>query len=97
MVSVQDITLDHKAKRWPDITNESSLKEFMESSNRAGVDVRLYLAEYQGSPAPGMIETLGGGLRLDPRFFHWASTVKGMSSRLRQDTGRRTLVWGSVY
>ena len=77
VVSVLDITQDASTKRWPDINNELDLKRFMEAPNRDGVSVRLYMAEYQGSPASGLIETLGGGLKLDPRFFQWSIHSKG--------------------
>jgi hypothetical protein len=77
VVSVLDITQESKTIRHPDIDNELDLKKFMEASNRDGVDVRLYMAEYQGEPASGLIETLGAGLKLDPRFFQWAIHSKG--------------------
>jgi len=77
VVSVLDITQDGAPKRWPDIHNELDLKRFMESPNRGGVSVRLYMAEYQSCPASGLIETLGGGLKLDPRFFQWSIHSKG--------------------
>jgi hypothetical protein len=77
IVSVLDITQDAATKRWPDIDNELDLKRFMEAPNRDGVSVRLYMAEYQGNPASGLIETLGGGLKLDPRFFQWSIHSKG--------------------
>jgi hypothetical protein len=77
VVSVLDITVDATTKRWPDIHNELDLKGFMEAPNRDGVSVRLYMAEYQGEPASGLIETLGGGLKLDPRFFQWSINSKG--------------------
>jgi hypothetical protein len=34
--------------------------------------VRLYLVEYNDCPATCVIEALGGGLKLDPRFFNWS-------------------------
>ncbi|PMD37823.1 hypothetical protein L207DRAFT_584747 [Hyaloscypha variabilis F] len=77
VVSVLDITQNATKKRWPDIHNELDLKKFMEAPNRDGVSVRLYMAEYQGCPASGLIETLGGGLNLDPRFFQWSIHRKG--------------------
>jgi hypothetical protein len=77
VVSVLDITRDAVTKRWPDIHNELDLKRFMEAPNRDGVTVRLYMAEYQGCPASGLIETLGGCLKLDPRFFQWSIHSKG--------------------
>ena len=77
VVSVLDITQDARKKRWPDINNELDLKRFMEAPNRDGVSVRLYMAEYQGCPASGLIETLGGGLKLDPRFFQWSIHSRG--------------------
>lgn len=77
VVSVLDITVESTTKRWPDIHNELDLKMFMEAPNRGGVSVRLYMAEYQGEPASGLIETLGGGLKLDPRFFQWSIHGKG--------------------
>jgi hypothetical protein len=77
VVSVLDITQDGAPKRWPDIHNELDLKRFMESPNRGGVSVRLYMAEYQSCPASGLIETLGGGLKLDPRFFQWSIHSRG--------------------
>jgi hypothetical protein len=77
VVSVLDITQNATKKRWPDIHNELDLKKFMEAPNRDGVSVRLYMAEYQGCPASGLIETLGGGLNLDPRFFQWSIHKKG--------------------
>jgi hypothetical protein len=77
VVSVLDITVDAATKRWPDINSELDLKRFMEAPNRDGVSVRLYMAEYQGEPASGLIETLGGGLKLDPRFFQWSIHSKG--------------------
>jgi hypothetical protein len=77
VVSVLDIRQDSTTKRWPDIAHELDLKKFMEAPNRDGVDVRLYMAEYQGDPASGLIETLGGALKLDPRFWQWAIHSKG--------------------
>jgi hypothetical protein len=77
IVSVLDIIQDAATKRWPDIDNELDLKRFIEAPNHDGVSVRLYMAEYQGSPASGLIETLGGGLKLDPRFFQWSVHSKG--------------------
>jgi hypothetical protein len=77
VVSVLDITVDAATKRWPDIHSELDLKKFMEAPNRDGVSVRLYMAEYQGEPASGLIETLGGGLKLDPRFFQWSIHGRG--------------------
>lgn len=80
VVSVLDITqaeAGEATKRWPDIHNELDLKRFMEAPKGEDVKARLYMAEYQGCPASGLIETLGGALKLDPRFFQWSIHSKG--------------------
>jgi hypothetical protein len=77
VISVLDITQDATKKRWPDIHNKLDLKRFMEAPSHDDVSVRLYMAEHQGCPASGLIKTLRGGLRLDPRFFQWSIHSKG--------------------
>lgn len=71
-VSVLDITDKYETKRWPDIHDGLVLKNFIDSDNRSGVKVRLYLAEQQGNMAAGVMEAFGGSLNLDPRFFLWS-------------------------
>ncbi|KAG0651645.1 hypothetical protein D0Z07_2142 [Hyphodiscus hymeniophilus] len=58
-----------KKKRWPDMNSEVELKDFMSKKRGFDVKVRLYLAEYADRPATCVIEALGSGLKLDPRFF----------------------------
>ena len=72
VVSVLDISNDFKCKRWPDIHDELVLKNFIDSDNRSGLKVRLYLAEQMGNMASGVMEAFGGSLNLDPRFFQWS-------------------------
>lgn len=72
VVSVLDISTDFKSKRWPDIHDGLILKNFIESDNRSGVKVRLYLAEQKGDIAAGVMEAFGSSLDLDPRFFQWS-------------------------
>ena len=69
VISVFDIMDDHTGRRWPDIHDGLRLKEFINKESRAGVKVRLYLAEQQGDVAAGVMEALGSSLDLDPRFF----------------------------
>ncbi|TVY39146.1 hypothetical protein LSUB1_G004932 [Lachnellula subtilissima] len=76
VVSVLDI-FDSKRKAWPDIYSELDLKNFMSHTSRKGVKVRFYMAEYQGTPSPALIETLGSSLNLDPRFFQWIIHSRG--------------------
>ena len=72
VISVLDINNDFQCKRWPDIHDGAVLKNFIDSDNRSGVKVRLYLAEQQGNLAAGVMEALGSSLNLDPRFFQWS-------------------------
>ena len=75
VVSVLDITDDFQFKRWPDIHDGLLLKKFLDSDNRSGVKVRLYLAEQMGDMAAGVMEAFGSSLGLDPSFFQWS--IKG--------------------
>jgi hypothetical protein len=77
VVSVLDITDGFTRKCWPDIHNEYELKKFMSEDNRMGVKVRFYMAEYVKTPATCIIEALGSGLGLDPRFFNWCIGSRG--------------------
>ena len=72
-ISVLDIAPNGThTKRWPDIHDESDLARFMQDhGDREQGAVRLYMAEQQGGLAAGVIEALGSGLDLDPRFFQW--------------------------
>lgn len=73
IISVLDVAPDAQStKRWPDIYDEADLAKFMgDRRERPSGAVRLYLAEQQGGLAAGVIEALGAGLDLDPRFFQW--------------------------
>jgi len=74
VVSVLDIsTGSTDAKRWPDIHDELDLKAFLLTDNRNGASVRIYAVEYDGMPSSALIETFGGALKLDPRFFQWST------------------------
>jgi hypothetical protein len=77
IVSVVDISEGFKKKCWPDIKSEHELKKFMLDSNKEGVKVRFYMAEYSHTPETCIIEALGSGLKLDPRFFNWAIGGRG--------------------
>jgi hypothetical protein len=77
IVSVVDISVDLKKKCWPDIKSEHELKKFMVDSNREGVKIRFYLAEYSQKPQTCIIEAFGSALKLDPRFFNWGIGGKG--------------------
>ncbi|KAH9208185.1 hypothetical protein DL95DRAFT_345754 [Leptodontidium sp. 2 PMI_412] len=73
VVSVLDISQGSEdVKHWPDIHSELDLKGFLAADNRGGANVRIFAVEYQGTPSPALIETLGGALKLDPRFFQWS-------------------------
>lgn len=72
VISILDIDNDFKSKRWPDIHDGAVLKNFIDSDNRSGARVRLYLAEQQGNLAAGVMEAFGDSLNLDPRFFQWS-------------------------
>lgn len=84
MITVLDISHDTKTTRHRDLHNERELKEFMDTHNRINSKVRLYVAEYQDWPSPMLIETLGAGLKLDPRFFQWCTHSKGHDFRPSQ-------------
>lgn len=80
VVSVVDISNptggSPSLKCWPELHNELDLKNWISRHKRGDEggegNVRLYLAESQGSPSPALIETLGAELKLDPRFFRWS-------------------------
>lgn len=76
VISVLDITDEFQQKRWPDIHDGLVLKNFLSEQNRAGVKVRLYMAEQQGDMAAGVMNAFGSSLDLDPRFFQW--TLRGV-------------------
>ena len=71
IISILDIREDFQLKRHPDLRDEVALKSFITRESYDGVKVRLYMVEQRGTPASGVIEALGGGLKLDPRFFQW--------------------------
>jgi hypothetical protein len=71
IVSVLDISEDFELRAFPDIRDEVSLKLFIKDQSRERSRVRFYMAEQRGTLASGVIEALGSGLKLDPRFFHW--------------------------
>ena len=77
IISVIDIDNGSKKIRWPELYNEHELKEFMSKGKGADVKVRLYMAEYSRCPPTGIIEAVGGALKLDPRFFNWGIQSKG--------------------
>jgi hypothetical protein len=70
-ISILDIREDSQIQRHPDLQDEVALKTFVAEQSYDGVKVRLYMVEQRGTPASGVIEALGGGLKLDPRFFQW--------------------------
>jgi hypothetical protein len=71
VVSVVDITNEFEQKRFADIHNELTLREFLSQERRDGVKVRLYMTEQSGQLGSGVIEAFGSALGLDPRFFQW--------------------------
>lgn len=60
-----------------DFHNELELKNFIDGNKKLDGNVRLYLAEYERTPSAELIETLGAGLNLDPRFFQWTQKNNG--------------------
>lgn len=73
-ISILDIAADGgSSHRWPDLHDESDLAVFLEQNReRERGSVRMYLTEQRGNLAAGVIEALGAGLDLDPRFFQWS-------------------------
>lgn len=72
VISVLDILDGDVLKRHNDYHDEAELKTFLHNDKRDGVKVRLVLAEQQGPGlSSGVMEALGGSLKLDPRFFQW--------------------------
>lgn len=72
VISVLDILEGDVLKRHDDYHDEAELKAFLREDKREGVKVRLILAEQQGPGlSSGVVEALGGSLKLDPRFFQW--------------------------
>jgi len=78
IVSILDLGQDEKTRRWPDITHEHDLMRFLrEEKKTGGSKVRLCVVEIQNMPSSGVIEALGGELKLDPRFFNWCTKSRG--------------------
>ena len=73
-ISVLEVAADGSGStRWPDLHDESDLVLFMhQNRQRPPGSVRLYLTEQKDGLAAGVIEALGTGLDLDPRFFQWS-------------------------
>jgi hypothetical protein len=73
-ISVVDVDPSWQLRRWPDIHDRDVLESFIQEEPRGEAKVRIYVAEQTGDLAAGVMEVLGAGLNLDPRFFQWSVT-----------------------